>query len=416
MTELYHAGQPIQQSLFSDVDYIELQQLALFDPENPIDFTQASTKLKRCSKCKEYKDLDEFYRSKNAKPDGIDHNCKDCRKEYNINYRKEHGDPRSLDPIRREAHYRQQREKRLRDNPPPVPPKPGHKVCNECQAEKPFEAFNKSADIKDGYAGKCKECTRAYHQKYRETEMSKPPQSCPDFKVCRACGEEKPIDQYHMAVGKPIARCKDCVRAYDRSRDLQYNPRKKPPKRHATKEGYKVCAICSIEKRFAEFNKNAQQKDGYSSKCRNCMKELWEKRTPEEKKSQRERRYQLEEARRDAIRAYDQVRLHTPQRQTARRNHANKRKAIINGNYAEEVDYQRVLEREGYHCYICNQDILPHHRLAFDHFVPLIPRNGDPIGTHTEDNLYPTHRECNARKSNRKFEDLTDFDKRGPNS
>jgi 5-methylcytosine-specific restriction endonuclease McrA len=88
----------------------------------------------------------------------------------------------------------------------------------------------------------------------------------------------------------------------------------------------------------------------------------------------------------------------------------------MNGNYAEEVNYQRIIDREGYHCYICNQDILPHHKLAFDHFIPLLPRNGDPIGTHTEDNLYPTHRECNARKSNRKFEDLTDFDKRGPDN
>jgi 5-methylcytosine-specific restriction endonuclease McrA len=58
---------------------------------------------------------------------------------------------------------------------------------------------------------------------------------------------------------------------------------------------------------------------------------------------------------------------------------------------------------------------LLHHTLTFDHIVPLVPRAGDPQGTHTEDNIKPTHRECNARKSNRRLEDLTPFDRRGIN-
>jgi hypothetical protein len=41
--------------------------------------------LKKCSKCKEWKAIDEFHKNKNM-IDGLHNWCKKCKKEYNDNY------------------------------------------------------------------------------------------------------------------------------------------------------------------------------------------------------------------------------------------------------------------------------------------------------------------------------------------
>jgi hypothetical protein len=44
------------------------------------------------------------------------------------------------------------------------------KTCTKCKIEKPFEAFYKRKDTKDGYLSECKEC-----QKARKKELKKSP-------------------------------------------------------------------------------------------------------------------------------------------------------------------------------------------------------------------------------------------------
>lgn len=73
-----------------------------------------------------------------------------------------------------------------------------------------------------------------------------------------------------------------------------------------------------------------------------------------------------------------------------------------------KVDYDAILQRDGYWCYVCQQDILSHQPLEFDHVIPL-ERNG----THTADNIRPTHRTCNRRKGKMLLEEMTSFLRRG---
>lgn len=86
-----------------------------------------------------------------------------------------------------------------------------------------------------------------------------------------------------------------------------------------------------------------------------------------------------------------------------RRRYAEK-KAVTVG----EVDYDRILARDGMYCYICEQSILPDHKIDFDHVIPL-----SRGGAHTEDNIKVTHRPCNRRKFNRLLEEMTPHQRRG---
>lgn len=44
------------------------------------------------------------------------------------------------------------------------------KKCNTCGFTKPYSAFNKRVQEKDGYNYKCRECMRAYRQKWKRAE------------------------------------------------------------------------------------------------------------------------------------------------------------------------------------------------------------------------------------------------------
>lgn len=68
------------------------------------------------------------------------------------------------------------------------------------------------------------------------------------------------------------------------------------------------------------------------------------------------------------------------------------RRARLCGATVGEVDFDRILERSGGICYLCRLPIETN--LAFDHVVPL-----SRGGAHSEENIRPTHRSCNSRKS-----------------
>jgi 5-methylcytosine-specific restriction endonuclease McrA len=56
------------------------------------------------------------------------------------------------------------------------------------------------------------------------------------------------------------------------------------------------------------------------------------------------------------------------------------------------VDYESILERDGLWCYLCEVGITTDD-LHFDHVIPLARG-----GSHTADNIRPTHAKCNLRK------------------
>lgn len=61
-----------------------------------------------------------------------------------------------------------------------------------------------------------------------------------DTKVCKACGVEKPLDDFYYSGGKPQHHCKECHKAYNKAyRDA--NPKNGLPdgdERHGTVSGY----------------------------------------------------------------------------------------------------------------------------------------------------------------------------------
>ncbi len=59
----------------------------------------------------------------------------------------------------------------------------------------------------------------------------------------------------------------------------------------------------------------------------------------------------------------------------------------------EKIDYQTILQRDGCVCYLCGQGI-ELLELSFDHVIPL-----SKGGSHTTENVRPTHKHCNQQKS-----------------
>lgn len=57
------------------------------------------------------------------------------------------------------------------------------------------------------------------------------------------------------------------------------------------------------------------------------------------------------------------------------------------------VRYEAILERDGMVCHICSEAIPSLHDLHFDHVIPLIKG-----GPHSEENIKPSHSQCNLRK------------------
>lgn len=58
------------------------------------------------------------------------------------------------------------------------------------------------------------------------------------------------------------------------------------------------------------------------------------------------------------------------------------------------ISYRRIVERDGWHCYICSNPINNIRDLEFDHVVPVVKG-----GVHEEYNLSPTHASCNNSKN-----------------
>lgn len=357
MSELYHAGQPTQHSLFSDADYVDIQQLTLFDPESPIVSPQTPKKLKKCTACEEYKPITEYTLRKNGRYEA---RCKEC---IIITDRKRRAVKHSAKILAKQA---EDRRLALEDprllHSPALPPPP---ILS---------------------------------------------------RTCPLCNIERPISEYQIRKEKPVGRCKQCAAESRKPIKFRCNIRTKQRNYHMVKEGHKLCNTCFVEKPHTDFAKDSAQRDGYRGRCKDCYHDRWEHRTPDQKEAYRIYRQQIEDANRETIKNREKERNKTPKRQKTKRDQAMKRRAAIQGIYVEDVNYQHILERDGYFCYICEKPILHHHRLEFDHVIPLIPKDGDPIGTHTDDNIRPSHKECNARKNNRRLDELNDYDRRGPDN
>ena len=157
--------------------------------------------------------------------------------------------------------------------------------------------------------------------------------------------------------------------------------------------GMKVCCRCEIEKPIAEYTKNRAKPDGLDARCKECKKEVREIRREYNsaygKKWREENRGYVEMYRKcysDTHRLEENARL---------RVQAAKRRKILAENFIEEVDYNKILERDNYMCHICNKPVEPQD-VHFDHVVPL-----SKGGAHSMENVKVAHSACNLRKGNK---------------
>jgi 5-methylcytosine-specific restriction endonuclease McrA len=263
----------------------------------------------------------------------------------------------------------------------------------------------------------------------------------PRSRACLTCGKNKPLEDYDkQKSGKAgyRAHCKVC-RAKER--------KEAPPRQEWVKVSSKICPQCDppIEKPIDEFGLSKDRKDGHNPYCKECARRIansdksktrrkkyeeglgeefikkryaggkaWRGKNIEKLRVQWREKYANDPEYAARMRANtDKWAQENPDKRNASQ---MKRKAITKGAQSEYVDYQAILEQYGPWCYICEGPILAHHKLEFDHIVPLVPRPNEPQGAHTAENIRPTHKECNARKSNKQLQDMLPFDRRGPDN
>jgi 5-methylcytosine-specific restriction endonuclease McrA len=271
-------------------------------------------------------------------------------------------------------------------------------VCSRCHRQKNIGEFIKDARFKSGHRPECRQCSRD-----RVLILAIESRSKLTHKRCTACQETKVVDQFYKTdqrVSGYENHCRDC---YEEKRNARIGRKRNARKNlNVGRNGpTRWCYGCNTEKPSESFVKSKPAKAGYHTYCKDCHATNATAYYTKNKEAilirEKKRRESF-----DYHADYVKRRLKLLAKNKAR--HARKKNAVV-----EKVSLERVLERDGYHCYICNQEVNPEH-LSFDHVIPLIMG-----GKHSESNLKVAHKVCNSRKQARPFEQLTPFDKRGPN-
>lgn len=223
-----------------------------------------------------------------------------------------------------------------------------------------------------------------------------------DTRHCPRCKREKPLNDFSPRG----TYCRPCTTDYARDRAFLKAKYVQP-----TLPFLKICAACHTEKYLEEFAKDPSKKFGHKVYCLQCSNDRIKryKHSPKGREQQNEhkrRKYATDPQYVEMMRAANQKwHRNNPEKHRQR---AMRRKARKMAVPIEEVDYKRILDREGMTCHICNAPILPEHTLQFDHVIPLARGGG-----HTEDNIKPSHRQCNIRKKDLLMEELAPFHRRG---
>ena len=134
-----------------------------------------------CNKCKEIKELDDFYRH-SANKDGIGDICKACC------------------ILNRERY-----EKLPMDEAPEI------KKCGKCGIVKSSSEFHKTQRNKDGLRGSCRDCRKIECKERKNRKIEEPP----PVKICSNCKIEKSINLFSKNKLNKYGfsnKCKLCAR------------------------------------------------------------------------------------------------------------------------------------------------------------------------------------------------------------
>lgn len=127
---------------------------------------------------------------------------------------------------------------------------PPTKVCRACGKEKSLDEFHQHRESTDGRRSICKEC-RKTSNKLPTIVLSV------STKVCATCGTEKDLDEFiPKAEGKygRSPHCRECINAEARAKTAAKHANDAVPR-----EGYKFCLACDEEKLLKAFEAGRNQ-------------------------------------------------------------------------------------------------------------------------------------------------------------
>lgn len=228
------------------------------------------------------------------------------------------------------------------------------------------------------------------------------------FKICPKCNEEKSLEEFETRAdtGKHRSDCKGCRKQYLQGYQTAH--------REQIQQRRKAYGVTHREER-------RQYHQRYYATHRDQYRQYHQRRQILQREYIRQYLQEYYVAHRDQHRQRTRIYhiTHRAQIQRQRRmdyilhknkytERARRREANMRGVTIGEVSYHRILRRDGMHCYICSQPILAHHILHFDHVIPL-----SRGGAHSEENIKPTHQQCNSRKFTKLLSEMDAFDRRG---
>lgn len=248
-------------------------------------------------------------------------------------------------------------------------------------------------------------------------------------KVCTSCHIDKPFTCFTKGRGKYNLKpkCRECIAKHGKAQRIEARQKRIAEKQLLPLPTSKTCTHCEIEKSLTEFSKSSYSDTTYQSWCKKCMRGNSHRHYIANRDALNKRHKEYYETHRKECISVNSAYYfaHSEQAKLIRRNYwrayyernreryyakVSRRNALKKNVTVDKVNYQQILERDGMWCYICESDILPHHKIQFDHVIPLARK-----GPHSNENIKVTHDVCNHRKHTRLLEEMTPFQRRGIN-
>lgn len=327
---------------------------------------------KKCTKCQQEKavNIDNFYTSINV-VEGFTAMCRECIDDNDYEYVGE----------------------------------VSFMTCNRCYNDLPATSEHLYVDnvSKVGWRQPCRECTKT--KKKRVTIKN-------NLQSCTTCFIFQDKNEFNR--DKRKKRCDECVREGERRNTYYAENRSRQHTLPAPPEGYKHCPKCKTHKKKDCFGKSSNKKDGLKTYCKECKREEYAGYSDVQKVKSK-KRYLIQTSTkkgRDELNARSR-RSNKRMRATVygkmvtdERNHKRLALARSVEYNLDEFDYIKTVKFFKNSCAYCgvSQD---ESSLEKDHLIPLAKQ-----GSYTRDNIVPACRRCNARKSNKNFEEwYIEYDK-----
>lgn len=135
------------------------------------DIDQKTGPGKVCTKCGEWKLLEEYHKHKGS-GDGHSVTCKGCAKAITRAWR-EANPERAKASVRAYREAKKSPELAAKREAQSEAAKSGLKICTKCNLAKPFDGFSRSKSKKDGLVSWCKECVRPAGKLWKESNRDK---------------------------------------------------------------------------------------------------------------------------------------------------------------------------------------------------------------------------------------------------